>query len=51
MHSCQLLGFGVLTGGETRKVTSVRTKGFAAKLNNSLYGQREDKTRQFCGRK
>lgn len=33
MHSCQLLGFGVLTVGETRKVTSNKNKGFAGKLN------------------
>ena len=41
MHSCQLLGFGVLTVEETSKVTSIRTKGFAAKFNNELFGRRE----------
>lgn len=41
MHSCQLLGFGVLTVGETSKVTSIRTKGFVAKFNNQLFGRRE----------
>lgn len=43
MHSCQLLGFGVLTVGETSKVTSIRTKGFVAKFNNQLFGRREKK--------
>lgn len=41
MHSCQLLGFGVLTVGETSKVTSIRTKGFVAKFNIELFGKRE----------
>lgn len=41
MHSCQLLGFGVLTVGETSKVTSVRTKGFVAKFYNQLFGRRK----------
>lgn len=41
MHSCQLLGFGVLTVGETSKVTSIRTKGFVAKFNNELFGKRK----------
>lgn len=40
MHSCQLLGFGVLTVGETSKVTSIRTKGFVAKFNNAIFGKR-----------
>lgn len=41
MHSCQLLGFGVLTVGGISKVTSIRTKGFVAKFNNELFGGRE----------
>lgn len=41
MHSCQLLGFGVLTVGETSKVTSIRTKGFVAKFYNQLFGRRK----------
>lgn len=36
MHSCQLLGFGVLTVGETSKVTSARTKGSVTKFSNKL---------------
>lgn len=36
MHSCQLLGFGVLTVGETSKVTSAGTKGSVTKFNNQL---------------
>lgn len=43
MHSCQLLGFGVLTVGGISKVTSIRTKGFVAKFNNELFGGRGKK--------
>lgn len=32
MHSCQLLGFGVLTVGGTSNVTSIRIKGFEQSL-------------------